>query len=412
MTISLCMIVKDEAATLAQCLDSVEGVVDEIIVVDTGSTDATGEIAARYQAQVYHLDWPDDFAAARNVSLAHATEDWVLVLDADEVLNAEVGQQLKALSQGTPLFNGDPNHVIAVNLLRQEIGSPQAPYSLITRFFRHLPQIQFNRPYHETIDDSVAALQQQSQWQVITLDQVAIYHTGYAPEVVLQRDKFTRARTLMERHLEHQPEDSYILNKLAALYLEQDNSEAALHLLNRGLDQSDAADALTRYELHYHRALTLRHPNPGEAALDYQAALAQEVPPRLKLGSLINFGNLKKDQGDLPGAVKLFQQAVEADPTLAMAHYNLGVAQRLRGYLDEAIAAYQQAIALEPYYAEAHQNLGVALFKLGQLPEALQSFGRATQIYEQVNPDRAVALRQKVKNLGVPQILLAQSYFA
>ena len=94
MTISLCMIVRDEAATLAQCLDSVEGVVDEIIVVDTGSTDATGEIAARYQARVYYLDWPDDFAAARNVSLAHATEDWVLVLDAEEVLNADGGQQL------------------------------------------------------------------------------------------------------------------------------------------------------------------------------------------------------------------------------------------------------------------------------------------------------------------------------
>jgi tetratricopeptide (TPR) repeat protein len=406
------MIVKDEAASLPQCLDSVAGVVDEIVVVDTGSTDATREIAAAYNARVVAIDWPNDFAAARNVSLSHATGDWVLVLDADERLDAEISQQLRQLDQGQLQSGFEAADILAVNLLRQEIGAPQAPYTLITRFFRRLPTIQFFRPYHETVDDSIAALQQQQpRWQVLTLDRVGLYHTGYAPEVVIQRDKFSRAQFLMELHLQQHPEDPYILNKLAALYLEQNRADDALPLLNRALTHPDALDDLTSYELYYHRALACGQEHPDQATKDYGEALQRSLPPRLKLGALINFGNLKKARGDLPGAISLFQQAIDADPTFAIAYYNLGVAQRLRGYLDEAIAAYRQAIAIAPYYAEAHQNLGVALFKLGKLPEAIQSFGYAARIYEKTNPAQAESLKQKVKALGIPSSLLAQSYF-
>lgn len=413
MAISLCMIVKDEAATLGRCLKSVAGVVDESIVVDTGSTDETCAVAAAHQAQVHKIDWPHDFAAARNVSLAHASGDWVLVLDADEVLNPVVGTLLKQLDQGVGWQGLTATEVLAVNLLRQELAAPQAPYSLITRFFRRLPTIQFNRPYHETVDDSVVALQQRApHWQVVTLDQVAIYHTGYTPETVRQRDKFNRARTLLERHLQQQPNDRYSLNKLAALYLEQDAPDQALDLLNRALAEAASLDHLTRYELHYHRALAYRQQQPDRAVADYHQALQQDIPPRLKLGALINFGTLKQARGDLEGAISLFQQAIAADPTLAIAHYNLGLAQRLRGYLGEAIAAYQQAIDLDPDYGEAHQNLGVALFKLGRMPEALQAFNRAALIYDQNDPAQAASLKQRVQSLGLPPGLLVDTYFA
>lgn len=413
MTISLCMIVKNEAANLPQCLNSVAGLVDEIIVVDTGSTDDTRKMAADRQAEVLSIDWPEDFSVARNVSLSQATGDWVLVLDADEVLDAGVGRQLKRLDRGDPPWEVDPADLIAINLLRQEIGAAQAPYTLITRFFRRLPEIQFARPYHETVDDSIACLQhKQPHWQVLTLDQVGIYHTGYDPAVVVERGKFSRAQALMEDYLERHPEDPSILNKLAALYLEQDNTEAALPLLNRALARTKSLDPITRYELHYHRALAHRYDYPDRAAMDYGEALQQNLPPRLKLGALINLGNLKKAEGNLSEALALFQQAVDADPSLAIAHYNLGVTQRLRGYLDDAIAAYRQAIALAPNYAEAYQNLAVALFKLGKLPEALQNFGRAAQLYEVANPAQAESLKQKVKALNIPSTLLAQSYFA
>ena len=86
VSISLCMIVKNEEDVLARCLESVAGLVDEIIVVDTGSTDRTREIAARFTSQVFEFPWQDDFAAARNASFSHASMDYCMWLDADDVL--------------------------------------------------------------------------------------------------------------------------------------------------------------------------------------------------------------------------------------------------------------------------------------------------------------------------------------
>lgn len=98
-TISLCMIVRDEEQTLARCLDSVSGLVDEIIVVDTGSTDRTREIAAQY-GRVVDFAWCDDFAAARNFSFAQATQDFILWLDADDVLEPDDRTRFAQLKEG------------------------------------------------------------------------------------------------------------------------------------------------------------------------------------------------------------------------------------------------------------------------------------------------------------------------
>ena len=97
-TISLCMIVRNEAAVLARCLDSVRGIADEILITDTGSTDETREIAARY-GEVSAFAWCDDFAAARNFSFARAHMDYILWLDADDVLLPRDREAFLALKQ-------------------------------------------------------------------------------------------------------------------------------------------------------------------------------------------------------------------------------------------------------------------------------------------------------------------------
>lgn len=89
ITISLCMIVKNEESVLARCLDSVASMMDEIIIVDTGSTDRTKEIAAQYTSRIYDFTWCDDFSAARNYAFSLATMDYIYCPDADEYLDLE-----------------------------------------------------------------------------------------------------------------------------------------------------------------------------------------------------------------------------------------------------------------------------------------------------------------------------------
>ena len=99
VSVSLCMIVKNEEDVLGRCLDSAAELVDEIVIVDTGSTDRTREIAARYTDKIFDFPWRDDFAAARNESFSHATMDYCLWLDADDILLEEDQEKFRALKE-------------------------------------------------------------------------------------------------------------------------------------------------------------------------------------------------------------------------------------------------------------------------------------------------------------------------
>ena len=98
-SVSLCMIVKDEEKVLARCLESVAGFTDEIIIVDTGSTDRTKEIAARFTEHVFSFPWQEDFAAARNFAFSKGKGDYLFWLDADDVIPEEEMEKLQALKK-------------------------------------------------------------------------------------------------------------------------------------------------------------------------------------------------------------------------------------------------------------------------------------------------------------------------
>jgi tetratricopeptide (TPR) repeat protein len=369
--------------------------VDELVVVDTGSGDRTPEIAQAAGAQVYHFDWCDDFSAARNAALQYVHSDWVLVLDADETLVPESVPHLHHAIQQP--------HYLVINLLREEVGAQQSPYSMVSRLFRRHPQIYWSRPYHALIDDSVLALQaQEPDWQIGYLDAVAIRHHGYNPQIIASQNKAGNARQAMEGFLAQHPQDAYVCSKLGALYVELGEIEAGIALLRRGLN-TQPLDCTIAYELHYHlgNAYTTRD-QPEIAQQHYHQALAQNLPERLKIGAYNNGANLQRAAGDLAGARQGYEHLVAIDPGLAIAHYNLGLTLKALGELPSAIEAYQQAIHLRPDYADAHQNLGVALFKQGRVQAGLQSFDQAMQLHEQQqNPAEANRIRQELVQMGL-----------
>ncbi len=388
------MIVKDEAALLPRCLQSVQSVVDEMIVVDTGSTDRTVEIAQQLGAAVYHHAWKDDFAEARNESLRHAQGDWVLVLDADETL---IPDCLPALYRAIQSLS-----CLAVTLLREEIGAQQNPYSLICRLFRRHPQIRFQRPYHESVDDSTALLlQQEPHWELYALPTPAIAHDGYRPEAIAQHGKSDRAERIMSRYLQSHPQDAYICSKLGALYVAEGRNAEGLALFGQGLAVQPEAPAIA-YELHYH--LGLAYAANHQIALaqqHYEQALATELSDLLKLAAYINLAALYSDTKAWAQAEALLTYVLEIQPEWAIAHYNLGLIYKAQGNFSAAIAAYQQAIALQPYSPEAYQNLGVVYLKQGQVFESLAAFQEAIALHIlQDNPAEAMRLQKTLADMG------------
>lgn len=393
MRLSFCMIVKNEAEQLGRCLASVADLADELLVLDTGSTDDTVAIAKSFGAKVESFAWTQNFSEARNAALQFVTGDWVLVLDADEVLVPEAVPPLRqAMQRQTALV---------INLVRQEIGASQSPYSLVSRLFRRHPAIHFTRPYHAMIDDSVdALLQQEPDWKILSYPEVAILHYGYAPGTIAGRNKLETARLTMEGFLAQHPDDPYLCSKLGALYVQMERTKAGILLLERGL--AAQTDPPVCYELHYHLGIAYsRQQNGTKAEQHYRAAVEQPILEALKLGAYNNLGSLLQARGDWAEAQALYQTCLDIDPNFAVGYYNLGMVLKAQGQLAAAAEQYQTAIRLNPNAAEFQQNLGVVLLKLGRVAESRTAFEQAIALHSTNNPAEAERLRQGLQEIGM-----------
>jgi glycosyltransferase involved in cell wall biosynthesis len=392
--LSACLIVKNEEQRLPQCLESLRSHVDEIIIVDTGSSDRTISIAKKYQARVFHFDWCDNFSQARNFAIAKAKGKWILVIDADEVLEQSAIATLQEVIQR--------DDCLAVNLLRTEIGATQAPYSLVLRLFRNHPAITFTGFYHESIDQSVVDLQsEEPDWKVLNIEVPVLLHYGYTNSEIQLKHKYEFAKRLMHKHLEVFPDDSYMLNKLGALYISSNQDrKLGIELLNKGLvlTEDSTKHDLTRYELHFHLGLAYEYSSNLELSKTaYLNAIALEVPEITKLSAYLNLGNIYQELNQ-KNAIAYFEKVTQIAPNFAQGHFNYGIALKTTGLFTDSIAAYQKAITLEPNYADAHQNLGVVLMKVGYFPEAIAAFTTAIRLHEQQhNYQAAEILRSALK---------------
>ena len=374
--LSLSMIVRDEAAQIEACLRSVQGFADELVVVDTGSTDNTVALAQALGARVEQIEWPGDFAPARNQALEFVSGDWVLVLDADEQLRPEAIAPLRALM-------AQPD-VLVINLLRHERGAVQSPYSNVSRLFRRHPAIRWSRAYHSMVDDSVAELlQREPQWRIADCPEPALIHDGYRPELLAQGNKPQRLREAMEAELQERPGDPYACAKLGSLEVAEGNLERGVSLLRQGLEHCPADAHPERYELLLHLALAEAGRNPAAAPSLYRQALELPLAPRLSLAARLNLAALLLQQGQPQEAEQLCQRATAAAPEIGLGWYNLGLIRRRLGDIGGALEAYREARRLTPEHAETHQNLAVALLLGGDIDGARSSFRQAITLLTQ-----------------------------
>ena len=199
--LSLCMIVKNEERFLAECLASVSGCVDEINIVDTGSTDRTIEIARSFGANVIEREWRNDFSWAKNQALDMATRRWTLVLDADEEIAREAVPTLRALG-ATP---ADTTAVYCQieNLIEDEAGAATMSHFL-PRLFPTTPRIRYRNVIHENL-----ALDANDKELPLAMSAIRIIHKGYTRAVLESKKKKDRNTPLLERAVREAAEDQF-----------------------------------------------------------------------------------------------------------------------------------------------------------------------------------------------------------
>ncbi|ABO49918.1 glycosyl transferase, family 2 [Desulforamulus reducens MI-1] len=225
--ITLCMIVKNEEHNLARCLNSVKDSVDEMIIVDTGSKDTTVDIAKQFDAKVYSYHWDDDFAAARNFSISKAIGDWILYLDADEELETNCCQRLKALAN-KPGIDG---YFFQINNLSD---SNDTIRHINVRMFKNKPEHRFEGRLHEQIMNSIT-----SNGGLVVNSRINIFHYGYLSSEFIAKNKARRNYRINKRLVEEYPNQPFYLYNLAGAYINLDDLEGAAANYRKALEMVD-----------------------------------------------------------------------------------------------------------------------------------------------------------------------------
>jgi glycosyltransferase involved in cell wall biosynthesis len=351
------MIVKNEEAALGACLATVADLVDEMIVVDTGSTDRTREVAVRQGGRVIDFAWVDDFAAARNESIRHATGDWIFWLDADERLDEPNREKLRAVFAGLKW-----DHAA---YLMQQLSTTDDPHGSRVavdqvRLFRRDPALRWEYRVHEQV---LLAIRRAGH--ELRRTDVVIAHDGYAAPGSSGR-KLERNLALLRLQDAERPDDPITLYHLGQVYQRLGRADESLTMFRRSLERVPR-DYSIRPRLF--AVIARAHESLGRLA----EALAvcrtgrDEHPDSEEL--LFLEAELLHAQGDEAGAEERLLRLLRAPggPVLAAgdaglkgykARHLLAEVYRRQGREAEAEAQWRLVLAQEPRFTPARRRLG------------------------------------------------------
>ncbi len=288
--LSACLIVKNEETRLPGCLRSLRAVADEIVIVDTGSSDKTVAIAESFGAKVYHHEWQQDFAAARNFAIKQATGDWIIQLDADEELFAEDQYKVRELIHQDAC---DGAYLAIHNRVSTTFGENKPSIHYLVRLFRNRPDFYYINPIHEIL---------KIDGEVLAVD-INLLHHGYNLTTEQMHDKRERNKEILYRRLSENPDSPTTL-----FYL------SMMHIGNREFDLAEdyAKRALKRMDEH---------------ALDKQHVV---------LMALNNLAMICHDRNDMKTAREYCERAIAINENFLDPYYFLGLTYYKEGELTRA----------------------------------------------------------------------------
>ncbi len=359
--LSLCMIVRNEEETLPRCLKSVLSLVDEIVIVDTGSTDSTLSAAKKFGAKTYEYTWNDSFSNARNYCLDRATGDWILVLDADEILVYDSADQFKLLIDCN---KSEAYFIRVVSLLEASYGI-ETSEDLMLRLFRNRPEYRFSGAIHEQVYPSVI---NHARADSVKKAPLTIYHDGYLSEIIQKKNKTSRNLRVIKKTLGQNPRDPFLLYSLGCEYFLSEKYEEALETFQQALPFISTGigytpDMVIKLGLCFYRVGKI----PEMLRLfDSLRDITPLSPELLFLEGLINL-----ESGNLTETERNIKECLETLPGTPVQHLNirecqiyqaLGEIYEVKQSWNEAVKFYFQAMKSKPVYLQPLQKI-INLYK-------------------------------------------------
>ncbi len=351
-TISLCMITKNEEKYLEQCLNSVKDIVDEVIIVDSGSTDKTKEIAKKFNAKIFDFKWNNDFSEARNESLKHATKDWILVMDADESIAKKDDKKIKSLINSTDYvgfalmhrnYTFDSNAAGWVSSKGDEYKESEVAsgwYSEpIIRLFRNDKNIHFKGIVHESINDSLERLGKASQADI------PIHHYGKLEKEKLKQKEILYEK-LGENKVKEDNKDFYAYYELGRQYIHNGKFDEAIDSFEKSIELN--RNYFESWFMLGSVYLLKEDMDNALSKLRKAQSLNQNYPP-----IYANLGVIFAKKKEYAKAIKNLLKSLEFNPKDAAAYKNLGMCYDEIGDKEKAYVAFRKAIELNPRYNES-----------------------------------------------------------
>jgi glycosyltransferase involved in cell wall biosynthesis/tetratricopeptide (TPR) repeat protein len=375
--LSLCMIVRNEEANLPACLASVDGVPDDVVVVDTGSADRTKELALRHGARAFDFPWVDSFAAARNEALRHARGKYIMWMDADDRLDAPNRDKLRALVAG---LDGSNVAYVFTCLCLPDPESGTATEVDHVRLFRAHPQLRWDYRVHEQIIPGLRLLGTEFR-----RGDVVIQHTGYL-DPALRGRKRERDLRLLELERRERPADPFLLFNLGCIHQEAGRAAEALACLEESLHRSEARDSIVRklYALIAQCRRQLGRPAEALAACDAGRLhypndveiLFQEALARRALGNAAGEEACWKRL--LASADRPLFGSLDTGLRGYKARHNLAVLYHEQGRAREAEEQWRAAFAERPDFFPAALGLAEIYQREGRWPD-LEALARGME---------------------------------
>lgn len=360
--VSLTMIVKNEEKNLPDCLASVRDLVDEAVVIDTGSTDRTREIATRFGCVLGEFPWIDHFAAARNAALDKATGDYAFWMDADDRLDADNRTKLKTLFESLP--SGNTGYVMKCLCVGEGASATGTAVDHV-RLFRLHPAHRWTYRVHEQILPSLRTTGADVQWS-----DVCVRHVGYVDPAVRRR-KLDRDLRLLKLDEAEKPSDPFTLFNLGSIYHELGDFAAGVTVLEKSLAGSHVKDSIVRKTF----ALLARCQHHGGDRRKAEATCRQgrqHYPDDAEL--LFLAAGLAREGGELGTAEELYRKLIDGSESQHFAsvdtglrsvkgRHNLAVMLLDQHRLTEAEGLWRAALSHDPHFRPAEVGLGEVYVK-------------------------------------------------